>query len=409
MINQVIKKISESSKKCEDSDFLPNVLGAAHYRDVMTGSMPVVLFGAGSAGSHLAHACRVHGVPVACFCDNNRRLIGSNFAGLPVISPEELTENHPESLVVISASEPFAQQIKNQLMLLGFPSDKVCTPPRDPLLYYTVVASLYWSTENLQDRASQIEEVYDLLSDEKSKELFVHRMALLTGGFDYVSFQRFVRFFADLVSPRDSDLFSMPQYDENHFYFDSSLLPLQQNEVFANVGALVGECAIKFTDSCMAKGLHYKEIINFEPDPSNFLLLSMNMNDMADVRCFPYGLWSHSARLRFSNPYPACSGTPGSLDDDGNLEVDVVSLDELLPDAGISLIKMDVEGAEIEALRGAARTIVRNKPKLAISVYHKRDDILEIPLLINRLNSGYRFYLRHHSTTFGETVLFATP
>lgn len=74
---------------------------------------------------------------------------------------------------------------------------------------------------------------------------------------------------------------------------------------------------------------------------------------------------------------------------------------------GASYIKMDIEGAELKALEEARNTIVNYKPKLAICVYHKPEDIIEIPLYIHKIVPEYRFYLRHHSKTAEETVLYA--
>ena len=407
-MNRVLKQIQEFSTNREDADFLPNVLGG-HVHEAATGNIPVVLFGAGSAGVHLCKALKILNVAVDCFCDNNARLVGGLCAGHPVISVEELGKNHRGSLIVISASRPYAGQIGEQLPQLGFAPDRLHTPPPDPLLYYTNAANLYWPPEDLEAHAEQLQAAYDLFSDAKSKELFVQRLALLSGGFDYASFRRFIQRFADLTADPAPEFFANPRYDENHYYFHSDFFPLQDGEVFANVGALVGDCAVEFADACTSKGLRYKEIINFEPDPENFLQLSANMDRVPRVRCLPYGLWSGRTRLRFSNPEPSRPGTPGSLDDDGNLDVEVAALDELLPDSEISFIKMDVEGAEIEALRGAAGTLRRNAPKLAISVYHKREDVFEIPLFVHRIHPGYKLYLRHHSTTFGETVLYAVP
>jgi FkbM family methyltransferase len=407
-MNRVINIIQKLSKPFQDADCLPNVLGK-YYREAVLGKMPVVLFGAGSAGVHLCNALKIHHVDISCFCDNNPKIIGGYCAGHPVISVEELRKDHQKSLIVISVSQPYAQQIRDQLMHLCFTSDRIHTPPPDPLLYYTNAANLYWSPADLHARTQQLQDTCGLFFDQKSKDLFIHRIASLTGGLDYNSYRRFIQLFADLITDLGPNLFLSPLYDENYFYFNSDFFPIGDKEVFANIGALVGDCAIEFANACKTKGLQYKEIINLEPDPSNFLQLSANMNHLANVRCLPYGLWSHRSRLRFFNPDRSRAGTAGSLDKDGNLEVEVVSLDELLPDVEISFMKMDVEGAEIEALRGAANTIMRNRPKLAISVYHKRDDIFEIPLFIHQLHPGYRFYLRHHSTTFGETVLFAVP
>jgi len=405
-MNEALREIAQRSKSFEEADFLPTLLGP-HHHDVMNDGMPVVLFGAGTAGIRLCRGLEIHRIPISCFCDNNSEIVGSRCAGYPVISVEELSRDHRDSLIVITVSSHYTQQIHAQLLGLGFSSDKVHTLPLDPMIYYTNVAKLYWPPEDLQTHAQQLQNAYNLFADRKSKDLFIHRLALLTGGFDYRSFQTFIDEFADFHTAHGPNLFSGPLFDENYFYFHSDFFPLKEGEVFANVGALLGDCAIEFANVCREKNLAYKGIINFEPDPNNFAKLSANMANLPNVRCFPYGLWSGRSRLRFSNPAQSGAGVPGWLDVNGDLEVDVVSLDELLPDLEITLMKMDVEGAEMEALKGAAETIRRNRPKLAISLYHKRDDIFEIPLYIHELYSGYQFYLRHYSTTFSETVLFA--
>lgn len=73
-----------------------------------------------------------------------------------------------------------------------------------------------------------------------------------------------------------------------------------------------------------------------------------------------------------------------------------------------TFIKMDIEGAELEALEGAKTTIVKNKPKLAICLYHKPDDLWKIPLYLKDLVPEYKFYIRHHGKVRWETVLYAT-
>ena len=73
----------------------------------------------------------------------------------------------------------------------------------------------------------------------------------------------------------------------------------------------------------------------------------------------------------------------------------------------VTFIKMDIEGAELEALKGSSKIIKKYMPKLAISLYHKKDDILEIPLYIKELVPEYKLYIRHYSNAGVETVLYA--
>ncbi len=72
-----------------------------------------------------------------------------------------------------------------------------------------------------------------------------------------------------------------------------------------------------------------------------------------------------------------------------------------------TFIKLDVEGAELETLKGAERTIKEYKPRLAISIYHKPSDIYEIPELLMEYRSDYKFYIRHYTSYVWETVLYA--
>lgn len=97
-----------------------------------------------------------------------------------------------------------------------------------------------------------------------------------------------------------------------------------------------------------------------------------------------------------------------AIDKSGNTEIEVVRLDDFIPsDEKITFIKMDIEGAEIDALNGCKNILQKYKPKLAICIYHKPDDLWEIPLLIKRLVPDYKIYVRHYSNYLWETVCYA--
>ena len=87
--------------------------------------------------------------------------------------------------------------------------------------------------------------------------------------------------------------------------------------------------------------------------------------------------------------------------------VEFVSLDKAIIEP-ITFIKMDIEGSEMRALKGAKQIITTYKPKLAICIYHKLDDLWRIPQYIHSLVPEYKFYIRHHSILYSDTVLYAT-
>ena len=92
------------------------------------------------------------------------------------------------------------------------------------------------------------------------------------------------------------------------------------------------------------------------------------------------------------------------------ISIPVAAIDETVePDDKVTFIKMDVEGAELESLRGCKRTIKKYRPKLAICIYHRPEDMIQIPIYIKELVPEYRLYIRHHSNCAWETVLYAMP
>ena len=99
-------------------------------------------------------------------------------------------------------------------------------------------------------------------------------------------------------------------------------------------------------------------------------------------------------------------GTSSAISESGDVSVEVDSIDRVSVEP-VTFIKMDVEGAEYQGILGARNMIAKYKPKLAICVYHKPEDIWELPQLIHEIRSDYVFYLRHYSFGDVETVLYA--
>lgn len=118
------------------------------------------------------------------------------------------------------------------------------------------------------------------------------------------------------------------------------------------------------------------------------------------------GLWDKEGSLSFASNE---GGSSGQFSENGAYVMEVTSLDSVLHDEEITFLKMDIEGSELNALKGAKLTIQMHKPKLAICVYHKPEDILVIPKYIKTLVPEYKFYLRHYSSYNTETVLYAIP
>lgn len=183
-------------------------------------------------------------------------------------------------------------------------------------------------------------------------------------------------------------------------YFDPEILSPGMNEVFVDGGSLDGSDSFNFIEWC--KGA-YKAIYAFEPDGESLRKLYELAEKNKHMQVFEEGLWSEEAALSFSSG----KAENCAVSADGDSVIRVTSIDKKLEGKKISFIKMDIEGSEMEALLGAADTIRKQRPKLAICVYHKPEDIIEIPEKILEMNPAYKLYLRHYSYVDTETVLYA--
>ena len=186
-------------------------------------------------------------------------------------------------------------------------------------------------------------------------------------------------------------------------YFDLPVLRecREAHEIFVDGGcydAANSRMFAEWADGCR------KEVYAFEPDADNRKNCRevLEQTDQLSFRLLPKGLWSREDVLKFS----ANANEGSRFAEDGTVHVPVTSIDQAI-DQKVTFIKMDIEGAEYEALKGAEQTIRRHHPKLAISVYHKPEDIWELPRLILSFYPDYTFYLRHYSLACEETVLYA--
>ncbi len=197
-------------------------------------------------------------------------------------------------------------------------------------------------------------------------------------------------------------------------YFDLKIVSIDESTVFLDAGAYVGDTIERFLRYGQGK---FAKIYAFEPSPNNFRVLESNVQknyteDVARrIHLFNCGLSLNEETLYFSSDTNTLGG--GSAQMDENLEAgELRNISTVLRGGDnsvddITFVKMDIEGAEMDALRSMADMIKKNTPTLAICVYHKPEDLWEIPLYIHELSPKYKIYLRHYSNCFCETVCYA--
>ena len=232
--------------------------------------------------------------------------------------------------------------------------------------------------EEVLGNPQALKEVYNLLEDEQSRECLDYFI-------DYVS----------TFCEADSGITKNP-------YFPEGIPRWQQDLRVLDCGAYDGDTLRQAAD----EGYSIQAAICFEPDRSNFKKLVSNLRGKSNHLALPLAVGERTAILQFSEQ----STTGSQVVAAGGVTIQCVSIDDALPAWSPNLIKMDIEGSEISALKGALETISQSRPDLAISVYHKSTDIWFIPLWLKTvLGDTTRFYLRRHSRAIADTVLYVFP
>ncbi len=187
-------------------------------------------------------------------------------------------------------------------------------------------------------------------------------------------------------------------------YLDETFINFNESEIFVDGGSSDLETSLGFIETVDGK---YEKIYAIEPfipdfNECNKIINEFNIPNIEVINC---GLWSENKKMNF-NPIGCGSSF---IDDEGTEKIECKSIDNILDGKKATIIKMDIEGSENEALIGAKNTIKKYHPLLMICVYHKPNDILEITKTVFGIRDDYKLYLRHYSYTKNETVLYFIP
>ena len=195
------------------------------------------------------------------------------------------------------------------------------------------------------------------------------------------------------------DFITLGECMENAYqdYFDLDLVHCNELEVFVDLGAYTGDSILSFLDNYNEQ---YQKIYAYEMTESSFSELKENVKKYPNIHCYKKAISDCDKMVALEKSSEGDNAN--KISDEGMLEIEATSLDKDIKDK-ISMIKMDIEGSEMLALKGAVKHIQNDKPKLLISVYHNHEDIWKVSKLIDDIEKGYQFYLRHHGGNFFPT------
>ena len=382
MLSEVLTE-SVSSVKEREASALDRILRAHQNR--------VVLFGCGGLGRRTVEKLRELGVQPLAFCDNNASLWGTEIQGIPVLSVAQAAAKFGnDALFLIAVWNPhhWYGETAQQLRAAGARSITSYLPlfwrfPDDFLQVYLL--------NDLPAKVYQAKE--DILAVEK---LWADDISL-----------RIYR--ANIYWRALGDPEFMPSRPIENTYFPPDLFTPVPDECILDCGAYDGDTVSQFLDRCGAK---FAAIYPIEGEAVSFEKLrdyvASLSGDIAN-RIHPiYGAVGGTGSVVRFRP-DGGAGIVMNQGDDAGIEVQCYPLDDLSIVEPVTMIKMDIEGAEYDSLHGARKIIVRDKPILAICVYHTQSDIWRIPLLVHSMLPDHQLFLRAYEGDGFQTVFYAVP
>lgn len=334
----------------------------------------VYIWGTGRLGHFAYEQCQRNHIEIRGYIDNDESKW--SVADL-VFSCERLISSD----IVIIASL-YYPDIIDKLQVLGIKK----------YIYYEELAFLIDGLETysptfrdilgeLETNKEQYRKVYDLLEDDLSKEIYKN----------IISYRNTL----DIKYTKRAFELSLTEGVQD---FDKIVTgKLDKEYSFYDVGGFDGESTIQY----IAHVGEYNEIYFFEPDKTIMNCAKERLKNYRDVIFIQAGVGERKGLQK----YEAIGNGAGAFLEEGREKVEMVALDEFV-DSHKSYIKMDIEGYELPALKGAERCIKQYKPMLSVSVYHLPGDIHRIIQLVLSWNSGYKVYMRHYSNSYVDTRVY---
>ena len=319
---------------------------------------PVVLYGMGNGADMILDEFAALGIKCSGVFASDDFVRGQSFRGFKVEKLSDIEARLNDFTVAVGFATSLDSVIEN---IIAISKRRNLLVPCVPVYGKDIV-----NREYIIENRAEIEEAYSLLCDEESKLVFENSLRFMFGGeLDVL---------LSTVSEK-ADVFK-------------TFFKLNDSEDYLDLGAYRGDTIDEFLRFTNGK---YSSITAVEPDEKTFKKLKQYCDKIAACSCINACVSDVDGLLKFNNS----AGRQSSISTNGK-EVESLTVDTVCKSRGVTYLKADVEGSEKQMLLEAAETLKKYRPKLNISAYHRSEDFFRIPLLINRLNSGYKIYLRRH-------------
>lgn len=353
--------------------------------DTLNDGRPVILYGAGGLGRQVHQALRATSITPLAFADRapNRNEID----GLPLLALTDAVARYGEDatfvVTVFNPSYPFLEG-RAALEAAGCRHVLPWLPLGWKLGDRLLPQYAAGRPELVLQAADDVRRAFDLLDDDASRDEYLRQLRWRLHGEYEV-----------LVAP-------LPVEDQ---YFSADVVRVRPDETFVDCGAYDGDTLAALLQHA---GGTLERFVAFEPDPENLRALEERLAGLPDdvasrVEVVAAAVASTAGTVTFGG-----TGAAAGIADAGGLEVQTVVLDEHL-DGPITYLKMDIEGAELDGLAGAATTVARDRPVLTLCVYHAPDHLWRLPLAVQAIADGYTFRMRRYGADCWDVILYALP
>ena len=331
--------------------------------------VPILLWGCGNYAEYIYQILKLNKIKIeGVFIDHKSGVL--KFHEFEVLSFDEIKDKFTKIIVVRGNGNIEREAYYKSIDIV------------DTVFSFFDLMGFGWhlNNEKLETYSETLNEMFNVYSDDESKKSFI----------------------AYLKSRYFNDWTYIQAHVCHNMYFPE-FIKINNQESVVDCGAFDGDTLKLFIN----KTAEWNNYIAFEPSyiPYEELNRYIEVNNFQKIKTHKVGVWNKKTTLSFVEENDISRIVEGAISNGTKIEVD--ALDNLCNAVPVTYIKMDLEGSELVALEGAFNIILKNKPKLAISIYHKPSDLINIYLFIKKMNLGYKFYFRIHTKVGSDAVLYA--
>lgn len=333
------------------------VSGLSVWQKLKNCDEPIIMYGTGNGADKVIDILNERGITLNGVTASNSFVRNRVFRGFNVMPVSYFEELYESFTVIVTFGTSIPEVMENIFAIAK--KHRVLVP------CVPVIGTKAFDEKFLSENEGKIEKAYNLMADDTSKKVYEGYVNFLYGGE--------LSLLQEITSP-ESEAFT-------------KILKLSDNETYIDIGAYRGDTVDRFLSYTNGK---YNGIICAEPDKKTFKKLMDHCCHLENFEAVNSAVTGIDGEIGFNDAHGRQSAVGGDI------MIPSTTLTTLCKSSEPSYIKIDAEGCEYDILKAGSEVLKRFAPKLNVAVYHKSEDVFDLPILINSINPDYKIHLRHH-------------